>query len=325
MAELLCLCDIIDRDATITQKPDEEKLDDRWKSLPVVNKKEKKNEPAEKRKRRKEVAEKRENLKKFYPDDSSGVESTSEAVSLYLPGQSRILKSPAEMTQDLLVRDVENLANFDGITPAGATIVPRTYVPKNARVVLPEKGPEASRHCEDDEKLKGEIISAKGELAEKKVYYTVKKYYDSNPKRTALIIRDLQMLQPNLEKRRQKDQQEMDLIILDYDSTTIYAIEVKTTLGEISMEKVREQLPDYKDFFDEWFGSDVCQEWKFKSLAFCLQVEQGFEICKDCRDLILVGEDELTKALEKGNQTIPQPSNGELWANHKLLSTIGSF
>ena len=60
MAEVLCLCGIVDRDATITQKPDEEKLDDRWKSLPVVNKKEKKNEPAEKRKRRKEVAEKRE-------------------------------------------------------------------------------------------------------------------------------------------------------------------------------------------------------------------------------------------------------------------------
>ena len=80
------------------------------------------------------------------------MESTSEAVSLYLPGQSRILKSPAEMTQDLLVRDVENLANFDGITPAGATIVPKTYVPKNPRVVLPEKGPEASRHCQGDEK-----------------------------------------------------------------------------------------------------------------------------------------------------------------------------
>ena len=310
MADLLCLCEIADRDATITQKPDGEKLDDRWKSsAPIHNKKELKSLPPETRKRRKEVAEKRENLKKFYPSDSSGLASDPEAVSLYLPGQSRILKSPAEMTQDLLVRDVENLANFDGITPAGATIVPKTYVPKNPRVVQPEKASEALRHCPNDEKLRGEIINAKGELAEKKVYYIVKKYYDSNPKRTALIIRDLQMLQPNLEKRRQKDQQEMDLIILDYNSTTIYAIEVKTTLGEISMEKVREQLPDYKDFFDEWFGSDVCHEWKFKSFAFCLNVEPGFEVCNDCRDLILVGEDELTKALEKSNQTIPQPSN----------------
>ncbi len=103
----------------------------------------------------------------------------------------------------------------------------------------------------------------------------------------------------------------MDLIIIDYNSKTVYVIEVKRTLNEISMSKVREQLPDYKDFFDEWFGSDVCQEWKFKSYAFCLEVETGFEICKDCRDLILIGEDELTKALEKGNQPIPQPSNGK--------------
>ena len=114
----------------------------------------------------------------------------------------------------------------------------------------------------------------------------------------------------------------MDLIILDYVSKTIYVIEVKTTLNEISMNKVREQLPDYKDFFDEWFGSDVCQEWKFKSLAFCLQVESGFEICKDCRDLILVGEDELTKALEKSNQLITQASNGKFQTNQKLISKI---
>jgi hypothetical protein len=322
MAEPLCLCDIVDRDATVTQKPDEEKLDDRWKSLPVANKKQKRNEPVHTRKRRKEVAEKRENLKKFYPGDDSEPESDVEAVSLYLPGQSRILKSPAEMTQDLLVRDVENLANFDGIRPAGATIVPKTYVPKNPRVVQPEKGAEALGHCQHDEKLRGEIINAKGELAEKKVYYTVKRYYDSNPDRTALIIRDLQMLQPNLEKRRNKDQQELDLIIIDYNSKTVYVIEVKRTLNEISMNKVREQLPDYKDFFDEWFGSDVCQEWKFKSFAFCLEVQPGFEICKHCRDLILIGEDELTKAFEKGNQTIPQPSNGEFWTNPKLYQQL---
>ena len=194
MAGILCLCDFVDRDATVTQKPDEEKLDERWKSLPQKNKKEKRNEPVQTQKRRKEVAEKRENLKKFYPGDDSEPESDVEAVSLFFPGQSRILKSPAEMTQDLLVRDVENLANFDGITPAGATIVPKTYVPKNPRVVQPEKGSEALMHCQDDEKLRGEIINAKGELAEKKVYYTVKKYYDSHPDRTALIIRDLQML-----------------------------------------------------------------------------------------------------------------------------------
>ena len=131
------------------------------------------------------------------------------------------------------------------------------------------------------------------------------------------------MLQPNLEKRRQQNQQEVDLVILDYNSKTIYVIEVKTTLNEEQMSKVQEQLPDYKDFFDEWFGSDVSQEWKFKSLAFCLQVQPGYEICKDCRDLILVGEDELTKALEKGNQPIPQPSNGEFYTiNHKLILKI---
>ena len=77
-------------------------------------------------------------------------------------GQCRTLKSPAEMSKDLLTRDVEHLANFDGIKSAGATIVPQNYVPKNARIVQLEKAEEAQRHVsEDDLKLTGQFISSK--------------------------------------------------------------------------------------------------------------------------------------------------------------------
>ena len=124
-----------------------------------------------------------------------------------------------------------------------------------------------------------------------------------NPGRTALVITDLQMLQPDLEKRKLlgKDSQEMDIIILDYLSQTIYVIEVKTTLNKDSLQKVKEQLPNYKKFFDEWFGSDICELWKFKSFAYCKDVEPGVRFCSECRGFILHGKEELLKALTDGN------------------------
>ena len=85
-------------------------------------------------------------------------------------GQCRTLKSPAEMSKDLLTRDVEHLANFDGIKSAGATIVPQNYVPKNARIVQLEKSEEAQRHVsEDDLKLTGQFISSKARSIQKGV------------------------------------------------------------------------------------------------------------------------------------------------------------
>ena len=111
------------------------------------------------------------------------------------------------------------------------------------------------------------------------------------------------MLQPDLEKRKLlgKDSQEMDIIILDYLSQTIYVIEVKTTLNKDSLKKVKEQLPNYKKFFDEWFGSDICELWKFKSFAYCKDVEPGVRFCSECRGFILHGKEELLKALTDGN------------------------
>ena len=66
--------------------------------------------------------------------------------NLYLPGQSRTLDSPEEMSKDLLQRDGNHLANFDGKLPIGATIIPQNYVPKNPRIVQPERKNEVS-HC----------------------------------------------------------------------------------------------------------------------------------------------------------------------------------
>ena len=117
----VCLCDIIEKDAIITQRPDGEKLDKQWESLPQISKKAMKKETKEKNERRKAVGEMRGNMSKFYN-------------ALFLPGQGRTLKSPAEMSKDLFVRDAENLANFDGIKSAGATFVPQNYLPKNKQI-----------------------------------------------------------------------------------------------------------------------------------------------------------------------------------------------
>ena len=75
-------------------------------------------------------------------------------------------------------------------------------------------------------------------------------------------------------------------------------IEVKSTLNQDSLAKVKKELPEYQIFFDRWFGADVCAKWKIKKMAYFKKMEPGWQICEDCKDFILCGYDELYDSLE---------------------------
>ena len=73
---------------------------------------------------------------------------------------------------------------------------------------------------------------------------------------------------------------------------------MKTTLNQESLAKVIEQLPEYQRFFDDWFGADVCAKWKIKKMAYFKKMEPGWQICENCKDFILCGNEELYHAIE---------------------------
>ena len=319
---LICFCDIVG-DEVLQQSLGEEKLDQKWKAVPVTDGKKKKHQQPSEKKKRKAVGKMRETLVKNYAAGQSRQGTNSledieaEMRNLYLPGQSRTLDSPEEMSKDLLQRDANHLANFDGKLPIGATIIPQTYVPKNPRIVQPERKDEVSVYLNDhftDEKsfkkFKGELESAEGDLPEKEAYEVIREYYnDNHDKRTALVVKDLHMLQPNLEKRSGKDTQEIDSVIVDYDSETIIMIEEKKTLTmehHNSCQKSRDQLKEYKKFFEEWFSSDICELWKVKRFVYCQNIDPNLVLHEDCNMIILCGKEALREMLEQVNNTPPK-------------------
>ena len=137
---------------------------------------------------------------------------------------------------------------------------------------------------------------------------TVKKYYQDHPEKTALVINGLQILKkPNsstTDSGNILSQQETDLIIDDYNSQTINMIEVKSSLNEESLAKVRKQLPEYQRFFDDWFGADVCAKWKIKKMAYFKKIEPGWKICENCKDFILCGNEELYDAMKTDTEDL---------------------
>jgi hypothetical protein len=128
-----------------------------------------------------------------------------------------------------------------------------------ANIVQPEKEEEVLENCPDErkDKLVGEFKATRADLVEHGALNTVKKYYQDHPEKTALVINGLQILKkPDSSTTATGNilsQQETDLIIDDYNSQTINMIEVKSTLNEESLEKVKKQLPEYQRFFDDWF------------------------------------------------------------------------
>ena len=81
-------------------------------------------------------------------------------------------------------------------------------------------------------------------------------------------------------------------------------IEVKSTLNQESLAKVRKQLPEYQRFFDDWFGADVCAKWKIKKMAYFKKIEPGWEICENCKDFILCGNEELYDAMKTDTEDL---------------------
>jgi len=289
-----CLCGIVGFDR-IKQQESGEKLQEKWPKIA-----QKKNQTKAEKKKAKEIGNLRGRIEKHYG---------TKAVFTTGPNGTTCT-SVDELTQDLLARDCEKLFKFDGEKSAGATTVPNVYLPMKPSVLQPEREAEILENCphERKKKLAGEFHATRSDLVEHKALNTVKKYYQDHPERTSLVVKGLPILKkPNsstTDSGTIYSQQETDLIINDYNSQTINMIEVKSTLNQESLEKIRKQLPEYQKFFDDWFGADVCAKWKIKKMAYFKKIEPGWEICENCKDFFLCGNEELYDAMKTDTEDL---------------------
>lgn len=92
-----------------------------------------------------------------------------------------------------------------------------------------------------------------------------------------VVIHSSELRNPDLLKS--KLHQEFDFFVLDLRTITVFAIEVKKTLGFHTpgkkkanslnvAEKVGKQLTTAHEFLTEWFGGSLSELWSFKPMIF---------------------------------------------------------
>ena len=229
----------------------------------------------------------------------------------YLMGQNVIKSNIPDLVDTLLKRDVPKIYHWDGKKLLGPTFVPPGFVPKYPKIIdhnnienLKEKSKQMLLDGEISEKEEANLIKeqekAIGDMAEREVFDVLQDFCKTMPG-TFLIIKDLDMINVDPEKRIKKGGREIDFLVIDGTHGTIMNIEVKNHLtdfkkeleDESSIDKVKRQVEENKEFLEDWLGADISETWQFISMVYTLKLGDNIRSCDDCKLFIACGKDEL--------------------------------
>ena len=178
------------------------------------------------------------------------------------------LNSVPEVVDTLTIRDYPDLYKYNGKKRLGAIIVPDSYNPAKPTMVHVDKDKLPQERTNNDFK------DAVGDMAERSVYEVVKATFTHKKfKGSVLVIQGLNMLSIDPKKRRQKHDREMDFLIIHKELSCVINIEVKNFLGKLQRKKIKQQLIENHQFFEDWFGSDISSKWTWISMVYS---EQAF-------------------------------------------------
>ena len=133
---------------------------------------------------------------------------------------------------------------------------------------------------------------AKGDSVEKTVFKVLKEFF-SDKSQNVVIINGIEMDRINPE--RKQNSREMDLVVINHSLGLIMNVECQYSLNErqrkrqdkkkngllkpSKMENLQEKLDANKKFFDDWFGADISQRWKFISIFYCEELDNFYRQC----------------------------------------------
>ena len=224
-----------------------------------------------------------------------GAKRLEEIDDYYAMGQSLTLNSVPKVIDFLAIRDYPDLYNYNGKKRLGAIFVPDSYNPVNPTMVYidKEKLPE--------ERTKKDLTDAVGDMAERSAYEVLKASFTHKKfKGSVLVIQGLEMLAIDPKKRHHKHGREMDFLIILRELSCIINIEVKNSLGLLPRKKVKLQLIENHQFFEDWFGADISSKWTWVSMVY---TEKPFpDELKDAfekNEFIASGKQELKKSCLK--------------------------
>lgn len=115
---------------------------------------------------------------------------------------------------------------------------------------------------------------------------------------SALLIHSLYLLNPSL---KNKERKEIDGFAIDFETATVFVIEAKKSFGKKHKEAYK-QVKVIKDYFEDWFGADICDRWVFKPIFYFGQNEANLKafqnLCQNCKDTkVAIGQEGMTNLI----------------------------
>merc|ERR1711860_57805 len=227
-----------------------------------------------------------------------GAKRVEEINDHYAMGQSLKLNSVPKVVDYLAIRDYPDLYKYNGKKRLGAIFVPDSYNPVKPDMVYVDKAKVPK------EKTKNDFTDAVGDMAERSVYEVLKATFTNKRfKGSVLVIQGLEMLAIDPKKRQQKHDREMDFLIIHKELSFVVNIEVKNYLGQLQRVKVRQQVIENHQFFEDWFGADISPKWTWISMVYsekALPEELSTFIANnDCAYYIASGRQDLKSKILK--------------------------
>ena len=128
------------------------------------------------------------------------------------------------------------------------------------------------KHFPQMGKWQGLKANVDGEALEKKVYTTLKDYFQKpeHKDEQVLVLHGYEIMDLKMESNKiEVPHWEKDFIIINLTHGYILNIEVKSTPDFKTLDSLKVQLENTKRMFEQWFAADLNPEWKFFSAVYC--------------------------------------------------------
>ena len=178
----------------------------------------------------------------------------------------------------------------------GQIFVPKIFLSKYPEIIDFEKFAQESQE-------NNKINQIKGEMAERKVFDALKKFFNKQGKNDdVLIIRGLKFMK--LKKHGEEDENdqdeiedfEKDFLIINLTKRYVMSLEVKLCLSTNSLRGGKKQINGSKTMFDEWLGATFTKEngWVFLGVMCFEDIKLNYQprFCTTCKQYVIVGLDE---------------------------------
>ena len=235
-------------------------------------------------------------------------------------GNGQVVWDVEDAAERLLTRDFPEIARMTDVDPrsglTGQHYVPNTFLSKCAPVVDMAEYPAKRRKVEAELGQEGHTLRERGykdftnqlegEKAEKMVYDKAKEHFQKTQEEMTFIHGAKLIMSTRTNTAPLEEFSEKDIYMINNTFQYILSMEIKSNLNVKTVRKnsksALKQIAEAKKHVEEFFGKELDSDWTFIGAIYGstrTTGKNGFKVCTECEDFLMVGPDEISPKLAK--------------------------